>query len=80
MSQGLEHSFLKEWGGWDEVDTGTLQFYNPVFRDDVGFPPAVLEIPTEEACFVLDTSSSLIQVCDESGEPVFEARVQLVLA
>ena len=76
---GLEGSFLKEWGGWDEIDTGCLQFYKPVFRDDVGLPAEVLEIPTEDACFILDMSSSTIQVIDDSQDPVFESKVKLVL-
>ena len=79
MSQGLEFSFLKDWGGWDEIDTGCLQFYKPVFRDDVGLPQEVMDIPTEEACFILDISSSTIQICDESADPVFESKVKLVL-
>lgn len=79
MSQGLEFSILKEWSGWDEIDTGTLQFYNPVFRDDVGLPQEVLEIPKEDACFVLDMSSGTIQVYDAYQDPVFESKVKLVL-
>lgn len=76
---GLEGSFLTGWGGWDEVDIGCLQFYNPVFRDDVGLPHEVMDIPSEEACFILDIASSTIQVTDDSQDPVFESKVKLVL-
>lgn len=24
--KGIEYSFLKNWSGWDEIDTGDLQF------------------------------------------------------
>lgn len=29
---GIESAFCTEWSGWDEVDTGVLQFYNPKLR------------------------------------------------
>jgi hypothetical protein len=29
---GIENQFVSDWSGWDEVETGTLQFYDCALR------------------------------------------------
>lgn len=79
MTSGLEGSFLSSWGAWDEIDIGILQFGDVVFRTDVGLPKEVTDLSRKSgAVFILDVSSSTIQVSD-GGDSVFEADVKLVL-
>lgn len=77
---GLELSFLKSWQAWDEVDVGCLQFGGVEFRVDAGLPCEVLALSnTEGVVFILDISSSTIQVCGPDGDSVFESSVELKL-
>lgn len=82
MSQGLEFSFLKGWGGWDEIDTGVLQFSDPEFRTDAGIPYEVIDklYNSGGGTFTMDCQSSSIQVYDEEGNELMDAKVKLVLA
>ena len=82
MSEGLEYSFLKGWGGWDELDTGVLQFSDPEFRTDSGISTEVIEklYNSGGGTFVMDCQTSSIQAYDVEGNEVLDAKVKLVLA
>lgn len=55
--KGIEGAFCSEWSGWDEVDTGVFQFYDPVLHDR--FRAVVgLEAP-DYMC--IDTSLCVVQ-------------------
>ena len=78
---GLEGSFLESWEGWDEIESGTLQFYSPVFRRDVGLPLEVIEEAERSAgVFVMDTSDSSIAIYyGDDSDKTYEHKVKLTL-
>lgn len=57
--QGLEGLFLTSWEGWDQLDSGTFYFYDPVIKHDL----KDLKAGTKIEGFLLDTEKSLIEFC-----------------
>lgn len=36
--EGIESSFIESWGGWDELETMALMFYEAQFKEGLDFP------------------------------------------
>lgn len=78
--KGIEGSFLESWSAWDEIDAFDLQFYKPVFKRGVGIPDEIIDQAGSDSYFAVLSSTSVIEIYDEHGEPIFSSKVKLVIA
>lgn len=78
MGKGLEYSFLSNWCGWDEIDTGDLQF-NAITLNERG-RELLGENADRATCMTLLTQSSTVEFYDENGdEPIATFNVRLTV-
>lgn len=77
--KGVEGSFLKSWKAWDECDTFSLQFYEPVYKRGVGIPDDVIEQAGDDSCFYVSCDTGKIAIYDRNGDEIFDANVKLVI-
>lgn len=81
--KGIEKSFLDNWGGWDEIDVGDLQFNEiTINAETIRSMRCTL---TQEQVNSIDSmaffsQSSKVEFYDGMGEPVYTRDVKLVFA
>lgn len=75
---GIEHSFLSNWEGWDEHDTGCLQFYNVTLNDDTFKELGTISENVDSMYF--DSQNSKVSFYDNEGEELLVRNVKLVFA
>lgn len=76
--KGIEKSFLSNWSGWDEVDTGDLQFYKVNLNDETVNYIGDKELVSRIYSMYFSSQSSKIEFYDIEGEKVFSKEVKLV--
>ena len=76
--KGIEKSFLSNWSGWDEVDTGDFQFYNVNLNDETVNYIGDKELVARIDSMYFSSQYSKVEFYDSEGEPVFSKEVKLV--
>lgn len=81
--KGIEKSFLTNWNGWDEVDTGDLQFYevelNFETKEAMRCSMTEDEIDSIHGMY-FSSQSSIVEFYNKAGDSVYRRNVLLKFA
>ena len=75
--KGVESNFLKNWEGWDELNTGDLMFLDVVLREDV-FGSTICDKYNGGSLTFL-ASANMIQLYNTTGEEYVEYKMKITL-
>jgi hypothetical protein len=82
--KGIEKSFLSNWSGWDEVDTGDLQFYAVTLNDETKAELTRRGLSDNQLkrmdSMYFSSQSSKVDFYNLNGEVVYTNPVKLVFA
>jgi hypothetical protein len=82
--KGIEKSFLSNWSGWDEVDTGDLQFYAVTLNDETKAELTRRGVSADQLnridSMYFSSQNSIVEFHDFNGEVVYTNPVKLVFA
>lgn len=68
---GFESCFIDSWVGWDEIDTASMIFYKPFWKEEINFP--------ESDSVVIDLDNLYIEGYNENGDVLFNKKIKVVL-
>lgn len=76
---GIEKSFLSSWSGWDEIETGDLQFYTAKLNDET------TKLVGENLAALVDSiyissQNSTVSFYDENGDEILKRNIKIVFA